>query len=85
MNTLRPMIRMKVLLPMIGVSRSTLYEWMEAGTFPRPVNIGDHAVAFYEDEVLAWQKKREEQSLAPPRDRLVKPLKPRVGFRPRRQ
>jgi len=83
-TTLRPMIRMKVIAKSLGVSRQTIYRWMEAGEFPRPVNIGDHAMSFYEDEVVAWQKQREEQSLAPPRTKLkVKPLKPRVGFRPR--
>jgi len=81
-EAMRRMIRIKELLPMIGIKRRTLYDWMEAGEFPRPVNISGHAVAFYEDEIAAWQKERERQSLASPHDRLkLKPLKPRAGFR----
>jgi len=82
-TAMRPMIRMKVLEKNLGVDRSTIYRWMEAGQFPRPVNVGNHAVAFYEDEVLAWQQERERQSTASPHRQLkLKPLKPRAGFRP---
>jgi prophage regulatory protein len=85
MTDIRPMIRMKSLARLIGVDRATIYRWMKAGTFPQPVNVGEHAMSFYEDEVIEWQKQREEQSLAPPR-RQIEPLKPRVGFRsPRRR
>ena len=82
-TTMRKMIRLNKLVEVLGVSRRTIYRWMEAGQFPRPVNVGDLAMSFYEDEVAAWQKKREEQSTAPP-GRVIKPLKPRVGFRPPR-
>jgi len=79
---MRNMVRMNDLLQRLGIGRRTIYDWMEAGTFPRPVNIGGKAVAFYEDEIAAWQKEREEQSLAPPhRQQKLKPLKPRAGFR----
>jgi prophage regulatory protein len=44
-----------------GVSRSTLYEMMEAGKFPRPVKPNDdRAVRWLATEVADWQRKRIE-------------------------
>lgn len=38
-----------------GLSRSTVYNFMEQGTFPRPVPLGTkHAVGWLESEVSAW-------------------------------
>jgi prophage regulatory protein len=41
-----------------GLSRSTLYEEIAEGRFPKPINIGTRAVAWLETEVEAWQKAR---------------------------
>ncbi len=41
-----------------GLSASTLYDKMAAGEFPKPVPIGPRAVAWVEDEVLAWQERQ---------------------------
>jgi len=83
-EALRPMIRMQEIVKIIRVHRSTIYRWMERDQFPRPINLGDGVIAFYEDEVIAWQKNREAQSVAPPRP-VLKPLRPRAGHRrPRR-
>lgn len=38
-----------------GLARSTIYERMSAGTFPKPVPIGARAVAWRESDVAAWQ------------------------------
>jgi prophage regulatory protein len=42
-----------------GLSRSTIYELMENGKFPRPISIGaGRAVGWLEDEIVQWQKAR---------------------------
>jgi prophage regulatory protein len=41
-----------------GLPRSSIYERMAAGTFPRPVPLGDRAVAWLEAEVIEWQRRR---------------------------
>ena len=41
-----------------GLSRSTIYEGVEAGWFPRPVRIGPRAVRWYEHEILEYIKSR---------------------------
>ena len=38
---------------------STLYDWMDQGEFPRPVALGPRAVAWREDDVLAWIELRK--------------------------
>lgn len=37
-------------------SKSSLYEMIAKGEFPKPVPIGPRAVAWIEDEVVAWQE-----------------------------
>ena len=38
-----------------GLSRSTIYERMEAGTFPRPLRVGPRAVRWPANEIEAWK------------------------------
>lgn len=38
----------------LGVSRSTLHRWMDAGAFPAPRQIGPRAVRWPEDQVNDW-------------------------------
>jgi len=84
-SALRAMIRMQEIVERIHVGRSTIYRWMERDQFPRPINLGDGVIAFYEDEVVEWQKNREAQSVAPPRP-ILQPIRPRLGRRhPRRR
>ena len=42
---------------MTGLSRSTIYEGMEAGWFPRPIRIGPRAVRWYEQEIIDYIKR----------------------------
>lgn len=42
-----------------GLSRSTIYEWMKRGDFPRPVKLGTRLVAWRESDLANWLKSRE--------------------------
>lgn len=47
-------LRLKAVLARIGVSKTTLYGRIAAGTFPKPFPLGDsHAVGWLESEVDA--------------------------------
>jgi prophage regulatory protein len=48
------LLRRREVEAMTRLSRSTIYELMARGTFPRPVRIGLRAVAWREDAVAAW-------------------------------
>ncbi|CUH64651.1 putative transcriptional regulator [Thalassovita autumnalis] len=41
-----------------GFSRSSIYLFVQNGTFPRPVRIGGRAVAWLETEIDAWIEER---------------------------
>lgn len=39
---------------LVPVSHATLWRWVKAGKFPRPVKLGDRVTAWNADEVRAW-------------------------------
>lgn len=41
-----------------GLSRSTIYDMMDRGEFPRPVRIGRRAVAWPESVIADWLAQR---------------------------
>jgi prophage regulatory protein len=41
-----------------GLKRASIYAKIAAGTFPRPVKLGGHAVGWLETEIETWQKAR---------------------------
>ena len=48
----RRMIRLKEVLTLVPLSRSTIYARMESGTFPRSHDLGGGVVAWYEADVF---------------------------------
>jgi prophage regulatory protein len=51
-------VRTKDVTRMIGVSRTTLWRMVRAGTFPRPVRIATRATGHVLEEVEAWMADR---------------------------
>lgn len=51
---------------MIGVSRSTLWRMVQAGTFPPPVRITERNCGFVLDAVEDWMKARTDVALCYP-------------------
>ena len=47
-----------------GLSRSTLYDWMKRGDFPRPVKLGERAVGWPESAVAEWIASRAPKRTA---------------------
>jgi prophage regulatory protein len=49
-------VRMKALLACgaVPVARGTLYRWIAAGAFPRPVKLGPGVSAWRVEDVRAW-------------------------------
>ena len=48
------LVPLRVVCFVTGLSRSTIYRMIGAGTFPRPVKISKARIAWRESEVLAW-------------------------------
>jgi prophage regulatory protein len=61
-GSLDTFLRMPAVLAAAGVARSTLYEMMDAGKFPRPVKPSDddtaRGVRWLASEVADWQRSR---------------------------
>lgn len=55
-------LRRKQVEARTGLSRSTIYDRMKAGTFPAPISLGAKAVGWIESEIDAWLNARVEES-----------------------
>ena len=55
-------LRLREVLMITGLSRSSLYRMIAAGKFPTPVQIGLRAVGWREEEVRAWVESRPAAS-----------------------
>ena len=55
----RKLLRLKQVLEATALTRSTLYRKIANETFPRPVHIGDRAVAWRESDIVQWMDEQE--------------------------
>jgi prophage regulatory protein len=53
-------LRRKQVEKRTGLSRSTIYLRIQEGSFPRPINLGERAVGWLENEIEAWLVARIE-------------------------
>ncbi len=54
-------------LKIVGVNRSTLFRWEQAGLFPRRVLLGKRRVGWLAREVLEWLEQRKaDRGVLPP-------------------
>ena len=47
----------------IGLSRSTLYDWMKKGDFPQPLKLGARLVAWRERDITEWLETRQQKEV----------------------
>jgi prophage regulatory protein len=55
---LRRILRLPEVEAATGKKRSAIYDGIADGTFPKPVPLGERAVGWIENEILAWQEAR---------------------------
>ncbi|MEZ8025435.1 AlpA family transcriptional regulator [Vibrio sp. 1F255] len=51
-------IRLKEVMSVTGLGRSSIYNFMAEGSFPKSVPLGGRAVAWVESEVFEWMEER---------------------------
>lgn len=56
--SLPKLVSINEILNAIGVSRATIYRWMDIGKFPTSVDVSEGRVAWYEHEVTEWINSR---------------------------
>lgn len=49
-------LRLKEVLKICGKSRSSVYEAIRRGEFPRPVKLGENSSAWIDTEIDAWMR-----------------------------
>ena len=52
------LIRLSEVQKRVGLGRSTIYRWMSEERFPKPYQLGGHAVAWLEQEIDEWIAQR---------------------------
>jgi prophage regulatory protein len=52
------LLRLNQVTKMLGLSKSTIYNKIANGTFPKPINLGGQSVAWIESEINAWVEDR---------------------------
>ena len=56
------LLRRKQVEEASGLSRSSIYQMMAEGRFPKPLKVGRRAVRWNEDDLKQWQEALLEQS-----------------------
>lgn len=46
----------------LGISRSTIYQMMASGEFPKPLKIGRRAVGWRVEDIEKWLEEMQERS-----------------------
>ncbi len=64
LNMMR-IVRLPEVKAITGLSRSTVYERIREGQFPKPVGLGGRNVGWVENEVVAWIEERISVSRGP--------------------
>jgi prophage regulatory protein len=54
-------LRLRDVIEMTGLARSTLYKYVDAGTFPKPVPLGGRSVGWVESEIQEWIEQAIQQ------------------------
>ena len=56
--------RFNDVVSLLSISRSTLYDWIESGYFPRPLKLGRRAVGWISTEVHDWIEGRQNSPIS---------------------
>jgi prophage regulatory protein len=51
-------LRLPAVIARTGLSRSTIYQRVSEGTFPKPLSLGARAVGWLESEIDEWLSSR---------------------------
>jgi prophage regulatory protein len=57
-QTPRMFLRLPEVLTITGLSRSTIYKWVNEGDFPKPKQLGPRAIAWDSNEIATWSENR---------------------------
>ena len=62
-NTEHPnrLMRLKEVINTSGLSRASIYSFMEQGAFPQPLSLGARAIGWRSQDIRNWIQERDER------------------------
>lgn len=63
-SEVKRLLRLRQVINLIGISRSSIYQLERDGRFPKRVAIGPRSVAWRESEILEWIASRQRKASA---------------------
>ncbi|QQG36717.1 MAG: AlpA family transcriptional regulator [Micavibrio aeruginosavorus] len=54
MESHNTILRLPQVITKTGISRSSIYDWMQKGTFPKAIKLGCRSVGWIEQEIDDW-------------------------------
>lgn len=54
-------LRLRDVMDKTGLARSTVYKYIEAGTFPKPIDLGGRSVGWVDEEINDWIQEKISQ------------------------
>jgi prophage regulatory protein len=55
------LLRLSEVMTMIGLGRTSIYNYVAAGTFPAPIKVGENSVRWKLADILAWRARIGEK------------------------
>lgn len=55
------LLKLKDVMHITGLARSTVYKYISDGNFPKPISLGERNVAWLESEIQDWILEKIEQ------------------------
>ncbi|MFB9126538.1 AlpA family phage regulatory protein [Paraburkholderia dipogonis] len=53
-------LRLRDVMQIVGVGKTSIYQWMKLGSFPRQVRLGSRAIGWHAQEIEAWLVARKQ-------------------------
>ncbi|MCL1040781.1 MULTISPECIES: helix-turn-helix transcriptional regulator [Shewanella] len=54
-------LRLRDVIQLTGLARSTIYDYIAKKQFPKPIDLGERAVGWLEHEIQDWIQQRIEK------------------------
>jgi prophage regulatory protein len=62
-NNRPQLVSLRTAIGLVSASRSSIYRWIHAGTFPAPIRIGERSIAFKYSDLEKWVESRPRVQL----------------------